>query len=204
MGTSKPLLAPEGRSFLERTVGTLMDGGCGQVLVGVRPGDDAVAREATRVGAHVLFPERVEDGPIATIRATLGRLGSTPPDPTIVVLPVDHPAVAPDTVRRLVAALAEAPPAVEIAVPRVGPHRGHPALFRGAALRELVRPELEGGARTVVRRDPGRVLEVEVSDPGVLANVDTPEALARVFAPGTASPGPETPGAPHSPDTPDA
>ena len=105
MGTSKPLLAPGGRSFLERTVATLLDGGCGEVLVGVRPGDDAVAREAARVGARVLFPERVEDGPIATIRAALGRLDPTPSAHTIVVLPVDHPAVAADTVRRLVAAL---------------------------------------------------------------------------------------------------
>ena len=41
--------------------------------------------------------------------------------------------------------------------------------------------ELPEGLRTVLRREPARVLEVAVDDPGVLADIDTPEA-ARLHA----------------------
>jgi CTP:molybdopterin cytidylyltransferase MocA len=59
--------------------------------------------------------------------------------------------------------------------PRYQGRRGHPVvlksarLFAGGARRDL--PE---GVRTVLRRDPTRVREVPVEDPGVLVDLDTP------------------------------
>jgi CTP:molybdopterin cytidylyltransferase MocA len=37
------------------------------------------------------------------------------------------------------------------------------------------------GARAVVRADPARVLDVDVGDPGVIVDIDTPEDYARLF-----------------------
>jgi molybdenum cofactor cytidylyltransferase len=60
-----------------------------------------------------------------------------------------------------------------VVVPAVGEETGHPVLFRSTLFPELLEPDLEEGARTVVRRDRDRVLEVQVNDPGVLADLNT-------------------------------
>jgi CTP:molybdopterin cytidylyltransferase MocA len=46
---------------------------------------------------------------------------------------------------------------------------------------ELSEDDLPEGVRTVLRRDPARVREVPVEDPGVLLDLDTPEAVREHF-----------------------
>ena len=43
---------------------------------------------------------------------------------------------------------------------------------------EVLTTPVEKSARDVVTRDPARVCEVAVADPGVLIDVDTPDDLA--------------------------
>jgi xanthine dehydrogenase accessory factor len=54
-------------------------------------------------------------------------------------------------------------------------------VFRAEVLGELMEPDLIEGARTVVRRDPGRVREVEVDDEGILLDIDDPAAYRALF-----------------------
>lgn len=65
-----------------------------------------------------------------------------------------------------------------IVVPTCAGRRGHPVLF-GRAFFEAMRG-LAGdvGARSLIDAHPEAVAEVETGDPGVLLDVDTPEALA--------------------------
>ncbi len=62
---------------------------------------------------------------------------------------------------------------------------GHPVGFRHALFAELVRLRGDEGARLVVQQHKQRRVRLEVFDPGVLQDVDTPAALA---APGTRPP----------------
>jgi len=181
MGRSKPLLAPGGQTFLARVVDSLRRGGCRTVYVGVREADGATAEEARRLGAEVVIPHDVERGPIASVRAAL-ELARDASLPTALLLhPADHPLVRPETIALLIDAMSGAGAEIQIVLPRHGDRRGHPALFRGAAVEELRNPGLEGGARTVVRSRPERVLEVPVEDPGVITNLDTPEQVQAAF-----------------------
>src|SRR5690606_29711583 len=131
------------------------------------------------------------EGPITSIRRALralagGAAGAAPgptgaPEPAaspryLALLPVDHPAVAPDTVAALVRA-AEASGA-PLVLPVHRGERGHPALVGGALFPELEDPSLRGGARAVVHRHLEEATLVETPDPGVLTDVDTPEAYA--------------------------
>lgn len=63
-----------------------------------------------------------------------------------------------------------------IALPVFEGKRGHPVLFGRSVFEELLNAPASGGARTVVRADPSRVLEVLVTDRGVVEDIDTPEA----------------------------
>ena len=53
--------------------------------------------------------------------------------------------------------------------------RGHPVIFARGFRQELLALSGDRGARSVVERHPGCVVEVPVSDSGILADVDTPE-----------------------------
>ena len=66
-----------------------------------------------------------------------------------------------------------------IVVPVHGGQRGHPVLADMAIAREFREANLPEGARSVVRRNPGRVLEVPVADAGAVDDIDTPGRYAR-------------------------
>ncbi|RMH17111.1 MAG: nucleotidyltransferase family protein [Gemmatimonadetes bacterium] len=177
MGTSKALLTHGDRTFVECTVAALREGGCEPVLVGLVDPLGPEAAAARRAGAELLAVHDSSPGPIASLRAAIA---AHPSAPAVAVLPVDHPAVRPATVAALLAEHAASGAA--IVVPEHEGRRGHPAVFDRSLFAELTDPALQGGARTVVRADPGRVRTVPVDDPGVLLDVDTPQDLARLAA----------------------
>lgn len=176
MGSPKPLLDTGRGSFLARVAGALREGGVREVVVGVRDERSPIAAEAARVGAEVFVPPDLEEGPIATLREAIRR---REPD-ALVLHPVDHPLVEGATVAALVAAAAGDPDA-HVVVPVLDGRTGHPVLLRRDLFAELLEPELPEGARTVVRRDRDRVLEVPVADRGILADLNTLADYRRHF-----------------------
>lgn len=177
MGRSKALLDAGGRSFLDRTVATLREGGCEAVAVVVRSLNGPEAALARSLECHLVLNPDPGDGPVTSIRAALNAHGAE--FEGIVVLPVDHPAVCASTVSTLIDAAhtGDAP----IVVPRCGSRRGHPVVFRSEVFEELMDPDLPEGARTVVRRDPARVSEIEVDDEGILHDIDDAAAYRTLF-----------------------
>jgi molybdenum cofactor cytidylyltransferase len=61
-----------------------------------------------------------------------------------------------------------------IVVPAHKGRRGHPVLFSKDVLEEVLALAPSMGANTIVRSVPDRVIEVEVEDPGILIDIDTP------------------------------
>lgn len=178
MGEPKAFLRLEGRSFLERAVQALREGGCGEVIVVAGPPLDEVARRtaeaAGTLGARVVVSPDPGAEQVDSLRAGLRALGE---DATAAaMLPVDVPEVSASLVRALIAALhaTDAP----VAVPaREGKH-GHPVLFARRVWPELLEGPLPEGARTVVHAHQGALAEVPV--PALAADVDTPEDFRRL------------------------
>lgn len=178
MGRPKALLDAGGRSFVAAVVGTLVGGGCDPVVVVTAPGQREVGRRAQAAGALVLANPDPGEGPITSVRLALAVLGARVEG--IALLPVDHPAVRPETVAALLEAFA--PGDAPLVLPTFGGRRGHPAVFGRRLFAELLDPALEGGARAVVHRHLAEARTVEVDDPGILADIDTPEAWRAAFA----------------------
>ncbi len=210
MGTAKALLDAGGMTFVARLVETLARGGCDPVVVVASAATGDVADEVVRAGARLVVNPGGEGGQIGSLRAGLAYLaGRADPPAAVAFTPVDNPAVAPATVEALIAAwrtaraapvasatrAASAAPAVPVApvapaapaahtaivLPRCGERRGHPVLADMAIAQEFHQRGLAEGARTVVRRDPGRVIEVAVADPGTVDDIDTPERYRERF-----------------------
>jgi len=203
MGRPKAGLALGGRTFLACVVESLAGARVAPIVVVAGRHADAVRAALPEASeAEVVVNPDPDRGQLASLRIALAHLAAR--GETLagaVVALVDHPAVRPETVRALVDALsAPARTGAAIAIPSHGGRRGHPVAFARSLWDELAAAPDDIGARAVVRRDPKRVCVVDVDDPGVLVDVDTPADLAALATGGTTTVAPAhlPPGRRHS------
>lgn len=176
MGTAKALLRVGQESFLEACVRALSRPGVEGVVV-------VLGHQAERVRA--LLPAtpavtaamnpRYRDGMLGSVHAGLDAAEARGAD-AILLHPVDHPWAEPETVDRVVAALAAG---AKVAVPSYEGRRGHPGGFARAAFAALRAAPPDAGARAVLARHPDWVVHVE-GGPGCVRGVNTPKDLARL------------------------
>ena len=182
MGRPKALLEYQGRTFIETIIATVRDAAIGRALVAVSPTDDKIIKLLDlRFATVVVNREPSEAGPIASIRSGVREVFNQSVE-SLLVWPVDQPHVAVQTIRDLDRSFASSPAAPAIAVPVFEGQRGHPVVFGRQIFEELLNGSNAEGARTVVRRDRTRVLEVWVNDPAVLDDIDTPEDYQRLIS----------------------
>ena len=182
MGRPKLSLPLGGRTVLERVIDSLRAAGVNPLVV-LGPHVWELSAPALAAGAMVLeLPEPTPHMRV-TVEAGLAFLEDfhpLPQDPWLLV-PADHPALDAELIRKLIAEFARRPEC-SIAVPTFQGKRGHPALIRwnhAAGIRAFA-PEL--GLNTYLRQFANQTLELSVSSPDVLVDLDTPEAYERLLA----------------------
>ena len=180
MGRSKALLPhpAESTTFLGHIVTEARLAGLMPIVVVGRADDDELRDEVARFGAELVVNPEPDRGQLSSLIAALDALEVRRVE-GVVVLPVDVPLVSAAVIRKLIEARTRASATVIRAVYR-GRH-GHPVLFSHAIFDELKRADPELGARSVVRADPGRVLDIEAGDAGVVFDIDTPEDYQRLM-----------------------
>ncbi|TNE63116.1 MAG: 4-diphosphocytidyl-2C-methyl-D-erythritol kinase [Alphaproteobacteria bacterium] len=87
----------------------------------------------------------------------------------------DMPFVRPSTYRQLIDFSKESD--ALILIPTFHGKRGNPVLWRPAMLPALLDISGDRGGRDIIHQNPDLVAEVPVDDPGILIDLDTPEAL---------------------------
>ena len=179
MGRPKALLALPGTgdTFVSRIVRVLLDGGVADVLVVGRPDDRPLREAIDRMAGSARFIDnpRADTGQLSSVVAGLDA-ADRPGVRGLLVIPVDLPLVRASSVATLLTAFSSSSHAVARAT-YSGRH-GHPVVFRRDVFDALRRADPATGAKAVVRVHP--VLDVEVDDPGVLHDVDTPEDYAAI------------------------
>ncbi len=172
MGYPKALLEFHGRTFLETILDALRAVGVQRRVVVLGPDADKILKHIGLRDVTVLSTERLEAGPIGSIRAAIREVQAHPVD-GLLVWPVDMPQVTIATVETLLEQFrgSDRP----IVVPEFRGTRGHPIIFGRAVFDELLAAPDAEGARAVVRADAGRVLRVPVDDPAVVKVLNTPE-----------------------------
>jgi len=182
MGRSKALLpiGPDGPSFVRHVAATLLRGGVSDVLVVGRPDDGALRSEVDQLGGSVRFIENAlaAAGQLSSVVAAVNAVDH-PGTRALVITPVDVPLVRDASVAALIAAFLRT--GAPIVRATSGGRHGHPVIFGHALFGELRRADPSVGAKAVVRAHDAEIVNVEVDDPGVLADVDAPEDYARLF-----------------------
>ncbi|GJM45407.1 MAG: molybdopterin-guanine dinucleotide biosynthesis protein A [Gemmatimonadota bacterium] len=179
LGSPKSLLDVGGCPALERVIRNCVQAGVARGVVVVGGAHEAELRDKVNVAPFVWI---TNPDPAA------GRLGSlrvglqqTPVDSNVLLWPVDRPLAEASTVVALIAASAEAGQAF-VAAPTFDGGRGHPILL-GKELRATILASPQDANLREILQDPGiRSLSVPVRDPGIHANLDTPEAARERIA----------------------
>ena len=170
MGRPKALLRVEGRTFVRRVLDTLHAGGVHDVVVVLRPGHTDTSTEVITGGGRVVVNPRADEGQLSSLLAGLDAVEAPGVDAALVTL-VDVPLIQPSTVRALIERAAHRTAPVIRAAYR-GEH-GHPVIFTTAVFGAIRHADPAVGAKAVLRAV--RVENVEVDDPFVIRDVDTPE-----------------------------
>ena len=175
MGFPKPLLRIGNDTFLTRTLHSMLE--VARAVVVVTGAHELAVRDEVPPGPRlrIVHNPDFQRGQLSSLKRAIGAT-STDVDGVLVHL-ADHPLVEGATFRALVDKyeVTRAP----ILIARHRGHRGHPTLFAKGVFSELLAAPDGEGARFVVNADPARVVYVDVEDPGVTVDLDTPEDLKR-------------------------
>lgn len=174
MGAFKPLLKLCDRTVIQHVIHTLRCAGIDQIAVVT--GHCAEDLQRHLAGKNV---DLVHNGQYRTSEmfdsVKLGLSHWIDSCERILLTPVDIPLFSTQTVAALLQTRAEA------ACPICDGKRGHPLLLSASAARAILSDCGEGGLRGAVSRLDAPLTYVEVRDPGVLYDADTPEEFARLW-----------------------
>jgi molybdenum cofactor cytidylyltransferase len=175
MGYPKPLLNIGGCTFIEHIAETMLA---------------MVPRLVIVLGAHrerirAAIPRDARIMIVENPNHTLGQLSSLkvgltairPDAAAALVHLADHPMVRAETFQGIIDSYDRTSKPIVIA--RHDGHRGHPVIFDRSMFSELLSAPEEEGARHVVNADESRVAYVDLPDPGINLDLDTPAELTR-------------------------
>ena len=143
----------------------------GAIIVGIMP-QDALAPTLSGHGLNVIFCDRAPEGMGGTLAQVVA---AAPADAGgYVIALADMPFIHVDSIRAVAAALQGG---AKLAAPTYRGQRGHPVGLAASYRDELLALKGDAGARDIVKRDAALMQLIEVDDPGVLRDIDTPGDL---------------------------
>ncbi len=160
---------PDGRTLLNATLENFLQSGLAlRVCLGAD--DSALATTLDKRGIDVVVCQSSAEGMGATLAEASRGFGDWS---AVLVALADMPLIQPATIGRIAtAAMPE-----QIVVPCFKGQQGHPVAFGSRFFHLLVQCKGDRGARWVIDRYPQAVSELAIDDPGILRDVDTPDAL---------------------------
>jgi len=161
-----------GTTAVGRLAEVCLSQGFDPVAVVVGPHRGPVAHELRGMPVSIVDAELWYEGRTASIHAGLEAI---PEDRDVLFWPVDHPFVSVSTVASLERVRGEDALAVWF-IPTFQGRGGHPVLWRAGVRADIL--DLRGDAplRSLLPEFGIQVRRLPVDDPGVVANIDTPEA----------------------------
>ena len=185
MGTDKALLPwpplvagqpPSKETFLSAAIGSLMSA-ADFVLIVAGKNEAALAPIVYASGASLVTNPDPSRGQFSSLQVGLQEVLNRGRDAAIITL-VDRPPVNAATVQLLRCALESAPEGVWAVVPEFSGKHGHPYLAGRELMEAFLQAPPTASAREVEHRHRDHIQYVEVRDPFVALNINTPEDYA--------------------------
>jgi molybdenum cofactor cytidylyltransferase len=176
-GEPKALLPTGERPVVRRLAEISLGEGFDPVVVVVGVHRAPIAHELRDLPVTIVDAERWYEGRTASVQSGVSAL---PPDRDILFWPVDHPFVSPRTVERLSSLLATDALGVWF-IPTYEERGGHPVVWRSVVRNDILDLRSDAPIRALLPEFGPQVRRVPVDDPGVVANIDTPESYRAAY-----------------------
>jgi molybdenum cofactor cytidylyltransferase len=161
MGHPKPLLQFEGQTFLDSLI-ERFEGICEPIIVVLGYAADQVRSGIARSAqVEIVVNPTPERGMLTSLQCGLASVTQD-----ALFTPVDLPGISRKTIERLAAA--DGP----VVIPAYQGRKGHPVRVSRAVIAELLALPVDAQARDGIRRHDAQLIEVD--DPRILHDVDTP------------------------------
>jgi molybdenum cofactor cytidylyltransferase len=174
MGRPKQLLDWHGQPLVRHVAKQALASSLLGLVVVVGASADPARAALAGLDGPVLIVENpaYAAGQAGSLRTGLGALPATAR--AALVLLVDQPLMTSALINHILAAF-ESDPAAQAIVPYFRGKRGNPVLLARGLFGELKSLEGDVGARDVLARHTDAVHKIELDDPAVVADMDTPE-----------------------------
>lgn len=184
MGRPKALLQWRGKPFIEHVCDALRRAGVEDRVVVLGKDSHDILAAWPPADEKVAVNPHPEHGQLSSLRTGLGEVAETAEG--IMVCLADQPTVHEDTYARLIETWAENKEA--IVIPRVLKpaesrlKRGHPIILPASCRTLCFEGPLEKGLHWVTHHPSVKVVDLEVKDPEIIRDFDTPEDYEALVA----------------------
>jgi molybdenum cofactor cytidylyltransferase len=170
MGSQK-LLLPFGKStMIETVVDQVLGSSVKHVMVVLGANRQEVQDALAVKPVKFCYNKAHEDGMLSSVQCGIRAL---PADASSALIFLgDQPGIPPAVINSVIQAYLQE--LVGIVIPVHAHRRGHPLLVDMKYRKEIGQLDLEEGLRSLRHHFPDDVLEVEVDEPGILVDIDTP------------------------------
>jgi len=177
MGRDKPLLEYRGKAFLENIIAALRGAGVQRIVVVLGHNAESIKQHVDLSAVEVIVNHDYRRGQTSSLQAGLQALAGNEPVGVLICL-VDHPAISADTLLKLIHRFRSA--RKPIVIPQMQGKHGHPVLISRELFGEIAALGPDQGADKVIHRYHSQTEFVEVTDPGILLDVDDPESYRKL------------------------
>jgi molybdenum cofactor cytidylyltransferase len=173
-GYPKQLATVEGMPMLERVVEIALASPVESVVVVLGANAESIIPILEGKPVQVVVNREWPEGIASSVRAGLLSIG--PETEAAIFFLADQPFVKPETVAAVIRSYYRT--RKPIVAPAYKGIRGNPVLFDRSTFLELASLRGDKGGRSVIESHPDWVQTVEVNDPGIRIDVDTPQDLS--------------------------
>lgn len=173
MGQNKLLLPLDEKPLIRHCVDAFIDAGLIDIIVVLGPTGSTVEPVLAELPVAVVWNTLLQSDMAESVRTGLKVLPIRVTG--VLVCPADHPLVSPSTIKKISGYHRSYPD--KILIPACQGKKGHPTLFPRTILDEI---HTAATLRDILHRDPERIVFLNVSDPGIHIDIDTPEDFHRI------------------------
>lgn len=171
MGSQKLLMPYDGATIIETVVDQVLNSQVSEVVVVLGADHDKVKQALGERPVKYCLNTNHDKGMFSSV---ICGLRSLPEEAGAVLIYLgDQPGIPPSVTNAVIEAYNEE--LYGIVIPVHNHRRGHPLLVDLKYRKEIEKLDLEQGLRALRHYFPQDVLEVEVDEPGILVDIDTPE-----------------------------
>lgn len=173
MGCSKQLLSFSGKPFIRHCLDNLLEAGLQNIIVVLGPTGREIEPVISDLPVSIAWNSALKSDMADSVRIGLEALPEHV-DGVLVCL-ADHPLVKAATIKEILTYCDTHPN--KIIIPVFNGKKGHPTLFPRAAIEEIFSVST---LRDIIHREPDRIALLDIFDPGITADIDTPEDFQRI------------------------